>query len=104
MSEVVWTERALAHLEAIRAYINQFNPQAARRVADSLKTLGDSLSHFPERGRPVPGTRMREVVSTFPYPDTCETARIAASASWKIQAADSSAAASMRSRMSGSCR
>lgn len=67
MSEVIWTERALAHLEAIRAYINQFNPQAARRVAESLKVLGDSLSHFPHRGRRVPGTDMRELVSTFPY-------------------------------------
>lgn len=67
MTEVVWTEQALAHLDAIRAYINQFNPQAARRVADSLKTLGDSLSQFPHRGRRVSGTSMRELVSTFPY-------------------------------------
>ena len=67
MSEVVWTEPALAHLAAIRAYIEQFNPRAARDVAASLKTSGDSLSHFPNRGRPVPGTAMRELVSTYPY-------------------------------------
>ena len=57
LSEVVWTEQALAHLDAIRAYINQFNPQTARRVADNLKTLGDSLSHFSERGRRLTARR-----------------------------------------------
>jgi plasmid stabilization system protein ParE len=54
LTEVVWTEPALSHLEAIRVYILQFNPRAARDVAASLKALGDSLSHFPQRGRPVP--------------------------------------------------
>jgi plasmid stabilization system protein ParE len=33
LNEVVWTEPALAHLAAIRAYIEQFNPRAAREVA-----------------------------------------------------------------------
>jgi len=47
----------LAHLEAIRAYINQFNPQTARQVADNLKTLGDSLSHFSERGQRLTARR-----------------------------------------------
>ena len=67
MIEVVWTEPALAHLRAIRAYIEQFNPKAARDVAASLKALGDSLQQFPHRGRPVPGTALREIVSTYPY-------------------------------------
>ena len=67
MTDVVWTEPALAHLEAIRAYIAQFNPRAAREVAASLKALGDSLNHFPHRGRPVRGTGMRELISTYPY-------------------------------------
>jgi toxin ParE1/3/4 len=67
LNEVVWTEPALAHPAAIRAYIEQFNPQAARRVADSPKALGDSLSHFPHRGRRVAGTAMREIISTYPY-------------------------------------
>lgn len=67
MTEVVWTEPALAHLEAIRAYIRQFNPKAARQVAASLKALGDDLNHFPHRGRPVRGTGLRELVSTYPY-------------------------------------
>jgi plasmid stabilization system protein ParE len=40
---------------------------AAREVAASLKASGDSLGHFPHRGRPVPGTAMRELVTTYPY-------------------------------------
>ena len=67
MNEVIWTEPALAHLQAIRAYIEQFNPSAARDVAASLKASGDSLRQFPHRGRLVPGTALRELVSDYPY-------------------------------------
>lgn len=67
MTEVVWTEPALAHLGAIRAYIAQFNPKAAAEVAASLKSLGESLNHFPHRGRLVRGTSFRELVSVYPY-------------------------------------
>jgi plasmid stabilization system protein ParE len=65
--EVVWTASALADLGEIRAYIGQFNPRAAREVAASLKGLGDSLATFPNRGRQVPGTTMRELISKYPY-------------------------------------
>lgn len=67
MTEVVWTEPALAHLQAIRLYIAQFNPKAAREVAASLKVLGDGLANFPYRGRLVPGTDKREIISPYPY-------------------------------------
>lgn len=67
MNEVVWTEPVLPHLAAIRAYIEQFNPRAARQLAASLKASGDGLSHFPHRGRPVPGTALRELAGTYPY-------------------------------------
>jgi toxin ParE1/3/4 len=59
--------RALANLEAIRIYIEQFNPRAARLLADSLVTAGNSLALFPQRGRRVPGTDMRELVIADPY-------------------------------------
>jgi plasmid stabilization system protein ParE len=65
--EVVWTASALADLGEIRAYIGQFNPRAAREVAASLKGLDDSLATFPNRGRQVPGTTMRELISKYPY-------------------------------------
>jgi addiction module RelE/StbE family toxin len=67
LNEVVWTDTALAHLEAIQTYIAQFNPTAAQRVAASLIEAGGSLASFPHRGRPVRNTDMRELVSTYPY-------------------------------------
>ncbi|HYE45362.1 MAG TPA: type II toxin-antitoxin system RelE/ParE family toxin [Caulobacter sp.] len=66
MVQVVWSRRALAELAAIRAYIDQFSPLAAQRMAVRLKAAGDSLSSFPDRGRPVaPG--IRELVVIYPY-------------------------------------
>ena len=67
MNEVIWTEQALAHLQAIREYIEQFNPQAASHVAHALKAAGDGLAHFPRRGRPVPKTGFRELVTAYRY-------------------------------------
>jgi addiction module RelE/StbE family toxin len=67
LNEVIWTEPALANLEAIRIYIEQFNPRAARQLADSIVAAGNSLAQFPQRGRKVPGTDMRELVIAHPY-------------------------------------
>jgi plasmid stabilization system protein ParE len=36
-------------------------------MADALFAAGDSLENFPHRGRPVPGTNSRELVSVCPY-------------------------------------
>jgi plasmid stabilization system protein ParE len=67
LSEVIWTEPALGHLEAIRVCIEQFNPKVARDGAASLKEFGDSLAASPRRGQPVRGDGLREPVRTYPY-------------------------------------
>ena len=36
-------------------------------MAEALLAAGDSLINFAYRGRPVPGTQMREMVSVSPY-------------------------------------
>jgi plasmid stabilization system protein ParE len=59
LNEAVWSARALANLRAIRAYIEQFNPKAAGELAAQLIATGNSLVHFPNRGRSVPKTNMR---------------------------------------------
>lgn len=43
------------------------NLGAARRIAEEVFLAGDSLAHFPNRGRPglLPGTR--ELVAAKPY-------------------------------------
>jgi toxin ParE1/3/4 len=67
LTEVIWTEPSLFHLRAIRLYTQQFNPRAARQIAEALVAAGNGLAHFPLRGRSVPGTDMRELVSVRPY-------------------------------------
>jgi plasmid stabilization system protein ParE len=67
LNRVIWTDPALDHIEAIRAYIVQFNPRAAQRLADALVAEGDTLAMFPNRGRPIQGTKMRELVTSYPY-------------------------------------
>jgi plasmid stabilization system protein ParE len=64
---VVWTETALLGVSRVQVYLRVFNPQAAVRLAEALLEAGDSLVNFPHRGRPVGGTRMRELVTVSPY-------------------------------------
>lgn len=67
MHEVVWSDTALAQLDAIGIYLERFNPKAAAEVAAHLLDAGNSLENFPHRGRPVPGTSMRELTTDYPY-------------------------------------
>lgn len=67
MSDVIWSDAALANLRAIRAYIAQFNPTAARKLAAALVAAGDRLATFPHRGRLVGKTGMRDLVTSYPY-------------------------------------
>ena len=64
---VTWSPRALQQFERATDYLAEFNPRAAVRLAEGMVAAGDSLAHFPHRGRPVHGTTMRELVTAFPY-------------------------------------
>ena len=64
---VVWTRSALCGVWRAYDYLCEFNPQAAARLAEALLVAGDSLVNFPHRGRRVPGTQMRELVTVRPY-------------------------------------
>lgn len=50
----------------IYAYISQFDADAAVRIVNALVDAGNSLDHFPRRGRPTRGDR-RELPSVPPY-------------------------------------
>lgn len=66
MADVTWSTRALIDLDQIAAYIAMFDSGAAIRIRSELESLGNSLSAFPNRGRPsVRGTR--EMVTVRPY-------------------------------------
>lgn len=64
--QVVWTKRALADLEAIRAYIGLFSPLAAQRYALRLFNAANALDESPLRGRVIPKGR-RELATIAPY-------------------------------------
>ena len=65
--EVIWSPAALREIAQIYRYIAQFNPHAATSLAGELLSAGDSLEMFPHRGRPVPGTALRELTVVYPY-------------------------------------
>jgi len=66
MRIVVWTAEARDNLSAIRAYIGQFNPIAAERLAARLVSVADTLDEYADRGRPV-GDGRRELTIVRPY-------------------------------------
>ena len=66
---LVWSPAAVADLVALRAYIEQEDPAAARRVAlHIIRNVETLLPNSPEMGRPgrVPGTR-ELVIPRTPY-------------------------------------
>ena len=64
---VVWTEPALDAIQQAYDYLYSFNPRAAMHVAVALIDAGNSLEHLPDRGRAVPRTAYRELVTAYPY-------------------------------------
>jgi plasmid stabilization system protein ParE len=64
---VVWSPTALREVARIFDYLVRFNPAAARKVANALMVAGESLRSTPNRGRPVPNTTMRELITAYPY-------------------------------------
>ena len=64
---VVWTVAATRGIQRAYEYLHELNPRAAEHLAASLFASGDGLVTFPHRGRVVPGTGMREIVSAYPY-------------------------------------
>jgi toxin ParE1/3/4 len=64
---VAWTPQAVGDVAAIHRYVSRFNPSAAAHLAQSLYGVGESLSAFPERGRPglIEGTRELVVFGAY---------------------------------------
>jgi addiction module RelE/StbE family toxin len=60
--QVIWSPASLRQIQHIHDYIARDNPGAAIEMAEVLFEAGRSLDVFPHRGRPVPGTKMRELI------------------------------------------
>lgn len=71
---MIWTEPAIAELEALYDFLSPLNPAAAHRLVEELVLAADSLAVFPHRGRRgrLPGTR--ELVVMRPYLIICRVA------------------------------
>lgn len=65
--QAVWTAAAARGVWRTYQYLNERNPRAARELADALYAAGDSMADLPNRGRPVAGTKIRELVTAPPY-------------------------------------
>ena len=66
LKKIVWTDEAVAHLEAIVTYVSVYDPAAAERLGRRLIELADSLAEFPDRGRDA-GDGRREMTTVWPY-------------------------------------
>ncbi len=60
--QVIWSPSSLRQIERIHDDIARDNPTVAARMADILYEAGRGLAMFPQRGRPVVGTMMRELI------------------------------------------
>jgi toxin ParE1/3/4 len=66
--KLIWSREAIECLIEIRAWIEQDNPKAARRMAEAILKAGESLRVFPRMGRRGRRTGTRErVVPGTPY-------------------------------------
>ena len=54
MAEIIWTEPALAELDAIADYIALDKPAAARRLVQRVFSSVEQLARFPASGSRVP--------------------------------------------------
>lgn len=68
MRPIVWSRRAAKNMTAIRRYIEQFSPEAAKGIAKRILQSVRTISEHPEIGRAGRDGRTRELaVSGTPY-------------------------------------
>jgi plasmid stabilization system protein ParE len=59
--KVLWTESALAQLQAVHDYLAQTSPEYALRIIDRLTKRSIQIARFPFSGRMVPEYELNEV-------------------------------------------
>ena len=59
--KVLWTDSAVAQLQAIHDYLAQTSPQFALRIVDRLTKRSIQIAAFPLSGRMVPEYELNEV-------------------------------------------
>ena len=65
---VLWTQRAIQHLEAELDYYGRINPALAKELSLTIKESIDNLSNLPSMGRSGKKIGTRELIFTkYPY-------------------------------------
>lgn len=59
--EVLWTDSAVAQLQAIHNYVAQTSPDYAVRIVDRLTRRSIQIAAFPSSGRIVPEYERKEI-------------------------------------------
>jgi len=59
--KVLWTDSAVAQLQAIHDYLAQTSPEYALRIVDRLTKRSIQIAAFPLSGRMVPEYELNEV-------------------------------------------
>ena len=85
---IIWSPRALRHMDEIRRFVARDRPAAATAIAARIQKSVESLTALPGRGRPgrVPGTRelvvprTRYIVPYSVHGDTIEVLAVLHSA------------------------
>ncbi len=66
MPEVVWLPQALRDVDRLYLFLQEKNPQAAQRAAQTILNAAAPLKAFPELGTLVPGKpSFREIYAAF---------------------------------------
>ncbi|MDI1298009.1 type II toxin-antitoxin system RelE/ParE family toxin [Methylotenera sp.] len=64
---VVWSQTALADVDAIAAYIHRDSPFYAKAVVEKLLATAQSLNEFPKAGSAVPELNQENIRERFVY-------------------------------------
>ncbi len=66
--KVLWTDSALAQLQAIHDYLAQTSPEYALRIINRLTKRSIQIAQFPFSGRMVPEYEINEVREVIEWP------------------------------------
>ncbi len=66
MPEITWLPEALEDLARLRLFLEDKNPEAAKRIGQTILAAIARLSQFPLIGKPMnDGTPRRELIAPF---------------------------------------
>jgi plasmid stabilization system protein ParE len=62
---IVLSPDAVDDVARLRSFLNEINPDAARRAMAAILTAIERLDEFPELGKPTEDTEIRQIIIRF---------------------------------------